>query len=97
MNEYIEKIAGVKMNHWKKYMNKVDDKFIFQIKKYIINILTSIFISTLNNHAIINEQKINTFRKAFFSKSSLINLTDILSTSHSQEISYETQITTRQI
>src|SRR5947207_3417441 len=78
-------------------MNKVNDKFIFQIKKYIINILLSIFISTLNNYAIINEQKLNAFRKAFFFKSSPVNLIDIFSTSHSQEISYEAQITTRQI
>ena len=29
------------MNHWKKYMNKINNKFIFQIKKYIINIYNS--------------------------------------------------------
>ena len=85
------------MNHWKEYVDKVDDKSIFQIKKYIINISISTFISTLNNHAATNEQKVNAFRKAFFPKSSSADLTNIPSTSHSQEISYEAQITTRQI
>ena len=97
LNEYINESARAKTSKWKEYMNKIDDKPIFQIKNYIMNILISTFIPTLNNHAATDEQKVNTLGKIFFPKPSSIDLTDILSTIHPQEILYEAQITIRQI
>ena len=44
-----------------------------------------------------HEQKVNAFQKAFFSKSSSTNLNNISSTRYPESISYEKQITIRQI
>ena len=58
-------------------MNKIDEKIIYQIKKYIINIFIFIFIFIFNINIIINEKKINIFQKVFFPKLSLIDFKNI--------------------
>ena len=78
-------------------MNKIDGKTIYQIKDYITNIPTPTFIPTLDTNATINEETINTFRKTFFPKPSPTDLKDIRRAKYPEKISYEHQITIRQI
>ena len=96
-DEYIQEIEWIKMRKWKEYVNNVDDKIIWQIKKYIINIFTSTFISIFNDHITTYEQKINAFQKFFFFESSSANLTNIFTAVYLQKITYKEQITIWQI
>ena len=78
-------------------MNNIDEKFIYQIQKYIINIFTFIFIFIFNINIMTNEKKINIFRKIFFPKSLSVNFKNIQRMKYSKEVSYEYQIIIRQI
>jgi hypothetical protein len=78
-------------------MNKTNGKTIYQVKDYITNIPTPTFIPTLDTNAATNEKKISTLQKAFFPKPSSADLKDIRRAKYPEEVSYEHQVTIRQI
>ena len=47
----------------KEYMNKANSKTIWQVKKYVTNIPTTMFVPTLDGQAAMNEQKVAILRK----------------------------------
>ena len=96
-DEYIQEIERAKARKWKEYVNNADGKTIWQIKKYITNAPTSTFIPTLNGHAATYEQKVNALQKSFFPEPPPADLTDIPTAVYPQEVTYEEQITIRQI
>ena len=96
-NEYTREIAQTKENHWKEYVNNTDEKSIWRIKDYVTNKRTPTFIPTLENNAATIEQKQTELRKTFFLKPPCADLRDINDTVYPQEVTYEPQITIRQI
>ena len=78
-------------------MNKADGKTIWQVKKYITNVLIPAFIPTLDTNMATNEEKISTLRKTFFPKPPPADLKDIRRAKYLEEVTYEHQVTIRQI
>ena len=78
-------------------MSKPDDKSIWKIKDYIMNIYIPIFIPTLEKDAGTMKQKTSELQKAFFPKPPAADLTDIADATYPQEVPFERQITIRQI
>ena len=95
--EHDDAIEKARTDKWREFVNKADGKTIYQIKDYITNIPTSTFIPTLDTNAATNEEKISTLRKAFFPKPPSADLKDIQRAKYPEEVSYEHQITIRQI
>ena len=46
--EYNYEIKKIKIDKWREFINKINEKIIYQINKYIINIFISIFIFIFN-------------------------------------------------
>ena len=86
MNKYTHEIAQAKINKWKEFLDDTDEKTIWQVQKYIANTRTSEFVPTLNEQAVLNEQKVNILHKASFSKPLKVDLFDIPAATYPQEV-----------
>ena len=75
--EYSEGITRAQKAKWKEYVEKADEKSIWQIKKYATNIATSSLIPTLDHHAATHEDKVETLTRTFFPPPPPADLTDI--------------------
>ena len=91
-NEYTHEIAQAKVNKWKEFVDKADQKTIWQVQKYIANTPTSTFVPTLNEQAAMNDQKVEAFQTAFFPKPPAEDLTDISTATYSEEGPCETEL-----
>ena len=58
--EHDHEIEKARTDKWKEFMNKVDGKIIYQVKKYITNIPTPTFIPTLDTNTAMNEEEVST-------------------------------------
>jgi len=96
--EYTDEIAKAKVTKWKEYIEKADDKSIYQIKQYVTNTPTSSIIPTLNGKEATNEQKVNALQKTFFPRPPPADLSDLSRlTTHPTSVPYKPHITLQQI
>lgn len=96
-NEYTQKIAQAKTSKWKEYVDKAEGKTIWQVKKYITNVPTSMFVPTLDRQAATNEEKVDTLHKSFFPNPPAADLRDIPGTTYPSEVPYDKKVSIRQI
>ena len=96
-NKYKKEIKQAKADKWKEYVNDANDKSIYKIKNYILNTFTPAFVPTLDDNAATNEQKIIKLQKAFFPKPPKADLSDIACAVYPEEVSFNPQISIRQI
>ena len=92
--EYIKAISEAKRRKWKEFVEGVDGESIWQVKRYIMNQQSQPYILTLDNNSITNDEKTETFQKAFFPSPPTADLTDIsLLYTYPQEVPYQPTIT----
>ena len=95
--EHDHEIEKARTEKGREFVNKADGKTIWQVKKYITNVPIPAFIPTLDTNMATNEEKISTLRKAFFPKPPPADLKDIRRAKYLEEVTYEHQVTIRQI
>ena len=86
-----------KHDTWQKFVNEVNEYDIWKVNNYLNTILINIFIFTLKDDVIMNEQKTNTLKKIFFSSSSSTDLSDISNTNYPDLITTNLNIIIMQV
>ena len=77
LKEYRKSIQQAKEQTWKNFVETADETTIWQVKKYLDTITTTIYVPTLQEEATTNDQKADAFQKVFFPPPSIANISDI--------------------
>ena len=98
-NEYHNSIKQAKVKTWRDFVSTADETTIWQVKKYMDTIPTTTYIPTLQGGAATNDQKTESFQKAFFPPPPNANTEDINEATIHQywQVTCDFQITEQQL
>jgi hypothetical protein len=89
-------IKRAKETLWKEFIGEADERTIWMVKKYIDTKPTPYYIPTINN-AMSNDEKAAQFTATFFPPPPSVDLSDIDSTTYSEPVPINTNITLQQL